>query len=231
MSDLSARLALPYLAPAQAQAQKHVTHNEALARLDLLVQLAVESFGAEAPPGAGWVFVAPRPGWIALGLADGRLRRFDGSAWEAVVPATDNLEGVGIGTASDAVNRLAVVAPATLLSHAGAGHQLKLNKAAAADTASLLFQTGWSGHAEMGTSGTDDFAIKLSADGSAWTDALVLHAATGAVSGAAVQGSATDTGPGKLALAQHAYGPDNLVGTVSEAAWPTARRSCRPPAP
>ena len=48
MSDTSARLALPYLMPSQAQ--KHVTHNEALRKLDVLVQLTVEVFDAATPP-------------------------------------------------------------------------------------------------------------------------------------------------------------------------------------
>ena len=43
-------LALPYIEAAQAQ--KHVTHNEALDRLDLLTQLAVESRTLTAPPGS-----------------------------------------------------------------------------------------------------------------------------------------------------------------------------------
>ena len=242
MSDLSARLALPFLAPAQAQ--KHVTHNEALARLDMLVQLVVEAFDAETPPatpaigavwalgvapsgdwagqsglaawdGVAWVFVAPQPGWVALARAEGRLMRFDGAGWVPALAQTDGLDGIGIGTAADAVNRLAVAAEATLLSHDGAGHRLTLNKAATTDTASLLFQTGWSGRAEMGTAGSDAFAIKLSADGAAWTDALILDPATGAASGASVQNAATDTTPGRLALASHVYGPGNLVGPVS----------------
>ena len=45
---------------------------------------------------------------------------------------------LGINAAADATNRLSVGAAATLLSHAG-GHQLKVNKATAADTASFLF--------------------------------------------------------------------------------------------
>lgn len=69
--------------------------------------------------------------------------------------------------------------PATLLNHAGSGHQLKLNKAVASDTASLLFQTGFGGRAEMGTSGSDDFAVKVSADGATWSVALEADAATG----------------------------------------------------
>ncbi|MFC3119936.1 DUF2793 domain-containing protein [Jhaorihella thermophila] len=48
MTDLSPRLGLPYLLPSQAQ--KHVTHNEALRLLDALVQLTVESFEALTPP-------------------------------------------------------------------------------------------------------------------------------------------------------------------------------------
>jgi hypothetical protein len=84
---------------------------------------------------------------------------------------------VGIGATADATNRLAVAAPATLLTHAGAGHQLKLNKAAPGDTASLLFQTGWSGRAEMGTAGNDSLSIRVSADGAAWATALTVAAA------------------------------------------------------
>ncbi|MFU8776504.1 MAG: DUF2793 domain-containing protein, partial [Roseovarius sp.] len=61
MSDVSARLDLPFIAPSQAQ--KHVTHNEAVQRLDLLVQMALDGFDATEPP------VAPEVGArYALGL-------------------------------------------------------------------------------------------------------------------------------------------------------------------
>ncbi|KKM25255.1 hypothetical protein LCGC14_1596850, partial [marine sediment metagenome] len=50
MSDVSANLTLPFLQPSQAQ--KHVTHNEALQRLDLLVQLSVLDRDLTAPPGS-----------------------------------------------------------------------------------------------------------------------------------------------------------------------------------
>jgi streptogramin lyase len=86
-----------------------------------------------------------------------------------------------VAATADAVNRLTVAAPATLLNHAGSGHQLKLNKATVADTASLLFQTGFSGRAEMGTAGTDAFGIKVSANGSVWFMALEADGATGRV--------------------------------------------------
>ena len=48
MSDLSPILSLPLLQASQAQ--KHVTHNEALMQLDLLVQLTVADRTRTAPP-------------------------------------------------------------------------------------------------------------------------------------------------------------------------------------
>lgn len=101
-------LALPLLAPAQAQ--KHVTVNEALVRLDGLAQLRLQSTSETTPPaaldglayavpsgalnewngqegsvaiasGGGWVFVPARRGWRALVLDAGALAIFDGSDW------------------------------------------------------------------------------------------------------------------------------------------------------
>lgn len=243
MSDVSAVLSLPYILPSQAQ--KHVTHNEALARLDLAVQLAVIARDVADPPAspaqgdrylvpagasgawAGqdgriavydmntWGFQTPVAGWTARVLSEDAQIRFDGTGWLTGAGVLE-AETLGVGGAADAVNRLCNVAPATLLTHAGAGHQLKINKAGATETASLLFQTGWSGRAEMGTTGSDAFAIKVSADGAAWTTALSLDGATGIASGAAVQGSPTDTTAGRLARADYAYGPGNLLGAVAQ---------------
>ena len=47
MAD-TASLALPLLAAAQAQ--KHITHNEALILLDAVAQIAVRAVGQNAPP-------------------------------------------------------------------------------------------------------------------------------------------------------------------------------------
>ncbi|RZJ05113.1 MAG: DUF2793 domain-containing protein [Brevundimonas sp.] len=63
--DNSARLELPYLAAGQMQ--KHVTLNEALTRLDALVQTAVVSRTAtaqpaSAPDGALWILPAGATG-------------------------------------------------------------------------------------------------------------------------------------------------------------------------
>ena len=205
MSDISPRLELPLLQPAQAQ--KHVTHNEALRMLDILVQLTVEEFDATTPPGSpverqiyaigagatgawfgtagllavyvdgAWQYHVPAQGWAATRRGTAEMRIFDGSGWTGIsgaVASTEDLTGVGVNAVSDLTNRLSVSAPATLLSHEGFGHQLKINKAAVADTASVLFQTAFSGRAEFGLAGNDDFSIKLSADGSTWDEAVRL---------------------------------------------------------
>lgn len=208
MSFWSANLKLPYMAAAQAQ--KHVTHNEALELLDAIVQLTVKAFDATTPPllanegdvwaiGSGavnewaghdgelsvssngtWLFIEPRTGWRAANESD--LRIYDGGAWiKPALPELQNLPGVGVGTSYDAGNPLSVSGAATLLSHEGSGHQLKINKAATVDTASMLFQTGWSGRAEFGTVGSDDFAMKVSPDGTAWFTALTLAGTSGRV--------------------------------------------------
>ena len=246
MANTTARLGLPTLAPSQAQ--KHVTHNEALQLLDRLTQLVLAGLESETPPAVpeagechalglaptgawagqagqlaqwvdpAWQFTTPQEGWCAWDAGTARLVVWQAGAWAPVLPDLDNLERVGIGTAADGTNRLAVSADAVLLSHDGAGHQLKINKASAGETGSLLYQSGWSGHAEMGLTGDNDFHLKVSPDGSTWTEALVVDATSGHVSGAAVQASATDVTPGRLARADHAYGPGNLVGGVSEAA-------------
>jgi hypothetical protein len=52
----------------------------------------------------------------------------------------------------------------------------------AADTASVLFQTGFSGRAEMGLAGSDDYSFKVSPDGSSWFDAIVIDGTNGEVS-------------------------------------------------
>ena len=211
MSDTSPLLSLPYIQAAQAQ--KHVTHNEAIELLDAVTQLSLEAIDAVSPPttaaegqawavgagasgawasragdlaawrGGGWLFITPQTGWVAWDKTTAALYVWTPTGWisQSVTPGFNNLSGVGINATSDSTNKLAVAADATLLSHDGTGHQLKINKAGATDTASLLYQTNWSGRAEMGLAGNDDFAIKVSADGTTFTDALRIDAATGEV--------------------------------------------------
>jgi hypothetical protein len=115
----TAKLGLPLVAPAQAQ--KHVTVNEGLTRLDALVQLSLVTIGETVPPSSpaegeahgvgtpatglwsgqdgnlaifangGWVFLAPQAGW--QGWSGGTRVQFDGVEW---------IEGAGALSANGA---------------------------------------------------------------------------------------------------------------------------------
>lgn len=130
-----------------------------------------------------WRFAAANKGW-RLWVEDEELFLiYTGATWHDItaIASLQNMTLLGVNTSADTGNRLAVSSPAVLFTHAGNGAQLKVNKHAAADTASLLYQTNYSGRAEMGLAGDDDFHIKVSADGSSWLEAITINGATGAV--------------------------------------------------
>lgn len=225
------RLALPMLAAAQAQ--KHVTLNEALAALDALVHLSVSDRDRAAPPaapaegdrhlvapgasgawagrrgtvavfdGGSWRFHAPRAGWILHVEAEKRLLVHDGTAFAPLPGAFGTL---GVNAAPDAFNRVAIAAANVLLTDEGAGLRFKVNKTGAGDTASYLFQTGWSGRAEFGLVGGDDFKLKVSPDGAAWTEALSVDRASGATRLKSL------TLEGKLAVSEGGTGASTAAG-------------------
>ena len=109
----SPRLNLPYIA--QSQAQKEITHNDALNLLDVTTQTSVIAIdftppgspangdlyiiGGDTATGAwegqenlltgyydGWIFVTPQQGWRAFNQADGTTYIFDGADWVAEAP-------------------------------------------------------------------------------------------------------------------------------------------------
>ncbi|MGL4242272.1 MAG: DUF2793 domain-containing protein [Beijerinckiaceae bacterium] len=198
------RLKLPFLAAGQAQ--KHVTLNEGLSTIDQLVQLSAEAMDVTTPPPApvegyccvpqaaatgafagrggqvavfvdgAWVFHAPQGGWRCWNRALQRLEVYDGAGWRPVMP--DQVERLGINTPASTSNRLAVSSAASLFSHdAGGDHRIVVNKAASGGTAALLLQTGFSGRAEIGLTGSDTLAVKVSANGASWTEALCIDSA------------------------------------------------------
>ncbi|MBJ6126186.1 DUF2793 domain-containing protein [Microvirga splendida] len=212
-------LALPLIAAAQAQ--KHVTHNEALASLDALVQLAVKERNRTAPPAAPeegdrflvgangtgafagqegrialfdlglWRFFSPRAGWRAYVENEDLVVVFDGAEWKTFGSVPDeihNLQRLGIGTNADALNRLSAKLNAALFAalnaeEGGSGDlRFVLNKSAEANVLSQLYQRGFSGRAETGLIGNDDFSIRVSPDGAQWRDALMIDRRTGIAS-------------------------------------------------
>lgn len=122
MSDNTTNLLLPYILAAQAQ--KHVTHNEALRILDGLVQLSVLDRDLTAPPGSPadgdrhivasggtgdwtgwdlnvalftdgtWLRLPPRAGWRAWVENEGLLLVCDGAGWIGTTPA--DLQNLGL---------------------------------------------------------------------------------------------------------------------------------------
>ena len=212
-------LGLPYIDAAQSQ--KHVTHNEALRGLDMVVHLSVLSRNVLSPPilpGAdtryligtaatgvfagydgyvaafqdgAWSFKAPQTGWRIYVEAEFSVLVFDGSVWRDLgwaIHALDNLTRCGVGTAADVINPLSAKLNAALFTARGVAEsgtgdmRFKLNKEAVTNVLSQLYQTNYSGRAEIGLIGNDHFHIKVSSDGAVWKDALDVDPASGAVS-------------------------------------------------
>jgi hypothetical protein len=210
MSD-TPLIGLPLLEASQAQ--KHVTHNEALLRLDAVLHLAVISRALAAPPASpadgdrylvaasatgdwlghsghiafreagAWRFAIPKAGWRLWVAAESLFLLFDGTLWIDLQDFDElqNMELLGVNTTADVANRLAVSSGGVLFNHAGTDARVKINKNAAGDTASLLYQTGFSGRAEFGLTGDDDFHVKVSPDGSAWNEGFIINHTSGLV--------------------------------------------------
>lgn len=213
--DTSTNLNLPYIAAAQAQ--KHVTHNEAIRSLDAVVQLSVADRDLTAPPASpadgvryliaspatgawinqdgniaarqdgAWMFYQPRVGWLIWVEDEAAIIVRSETSWiELTAFASGMVNQLGIHASADATNRLAVKSDAVLFSHddstPGTGSIYhKINKSSASHTASVLFQTGYSGRAEFGLTGNDNFHVKVSADGSTWKNALIVDATSGTI--------------------------------------------------
>ncbi|MEC9343857.1 MAG: DUF2793 domain-containing protein [Pseudomonadota bacterium] len=246
--DRTPNLDMPFILPSQAQ--KHVTHNEALASLDALVQLAVHDRNRTEPPldpapgdrhivadgatGAwaghdgevavladgAWLYLAPREGWIAWIGDENMPVVHDGTEWTALgssLSSLNNLSLLGIGTTADAANPLSARLNSALLTARETGEggdgdlRLSANKQAPAGTVSHLLQSGYSGRAEFGLLGDDDFSLKVSADGAAWTEALRVDRATGAISFPA--GISAPGGWRERLAADRAYHVDAATGS------------------
>ncbi|HEY1961007.1 MAG TPA: hypothetical protein VGG69_01205, partial [Rhizomicrobium sp.] len=118
---------------------------------------------------------------VAYVADEQKLIVFNGTTWldYASLLALQNVPELGVNATADSTNKFTVASAAVLFDNIGAGVQAKLNKNAAADTASLLYQTNFSGRAEIGLTGDDNFHFKVSPDGSTFYEALTLNRNTG----------------------------------------------------
>ena len=223
--ELSPRLSLSYVLPAQAQ--KHVTVNETFRRLDALVQLHILSRSVAAEPSApveGDAYILPSSptGAVWDTYAAGSIAVFQDGAWAEILPSagtrgwlgdeasliifdgttwsllstgeggggsgsSETAQRFGVNTSADDTNRLSVKSDAVLVSHddvtPGTGDvRFNINKAGSANTASYLFQSDFSGCAELGLVGNDNFSIKVSPDNfSSSVDAITIDKVNGYV--------------------------------------------------
>lgn len=134
----------------------------------------------------GWHYYTATDGMLAWDGSTQKLMVYASGVWDPLDQAPSlmqNAELLGVKTEADTTNRLAVKSDAALFSHADAGSdvRVKLNKASASATASFLFQSAWSGRAEVGLAGDDDLAIKVSPDGATWHNAMSIDRQTGHV--------------------------------------------------
>ena len=209
MPDTTTILSLPHILPAQAQ--KHVTHNEALRLLDVMVQLSVMDATLGVPSGipvlgdrhiikaptsgawaghanevalwngTAWEFFVPQAGWRAWVVADQRVMVFTGTAWTDPTPASAEYDQLGVGMAANTTQVLAVEGPASLFTTAGGGHQLAINRTTGVYSATLAFQTSQTTRAEIGNAGSGDLTVKVSPDGSSFFTAMTVDKDNGRI--------------------------------------------------
>lgn len=130
-----------------------------------------------------WQFHVPQAGWVLWDQGTSVQYVFDNAVWTKITPDLQNIstQTLGINAQADSFNRLSLSASASLLNHEGGDHRLTINRNTATDTASLVFQTDFSGTAEFGILGNSDFQIKTSLDGSNWNTPFAIKTDTGYV--------------------------------------------------
>jgi hypothetical protein len=248
MTDTTPRAGAPLLAAAQAQ--KHVTHNEALYQFDALLCARFLDRDLSAPPASpadgdaylvkatatgawagqdgriaycadgAWRFYTPFAGLVAYVSDEAASIVYDGAAWSAYGADGGSITAapmLGINATADSTNKLSVVSNAALFAGESTGDggtgdmRVMLSKDATGNTASVLYQDNFSGRAEIGLTGDDDFHFKISADGAAWQECLTLLSASGAVS--------LPQGNLKFPATQNLSSDPNTLDDYREGAW------------
>jgi hypothetical protein len=139
---------------------------------------------------SGWAEVAPTNGQIVHVADEAALIMRVDEAWVglgAALGELSHLTRLGVGAAADADNpflaRLNKALWTARPSDDGGDGDLRFtfNKSQEADVLSLLFQSGWSGRAELGLVGDDDLRLKVSPDGAVWRDVFSVDRHSGNV--------------------------------------------------
>jgi len=145
MVENTNRHQLPYIMAAQAQ--KHVTHNEALRKLDSLVNISFAEVGLDQPPAnavegsiyligqsplqewqnhageiacfcdGAWEFHSPFDGLQGFDLGTDQFIIYKAGQWQEIGGGSGEFDQVSINTQADPNNKLSVKADSVLLSH------------------------------------------------------------------------------------------------------------------
>jgi hypothetical protein len=152
---------------------------------------------------AEWCEISAQSGFRVWVADAGKVLVFDGQNWvdiSALITDLQNIDYIGVGTSADGANPFSAKLNAALWTarttdQGGTGDlRYTLNKEASNKALSLLFQSNYSGRAEIGLLGDNDFQIKLSDDGTNWhsvvkaTPEHINFSALGGVSVAAING-------------------------------------------
>jgi hypothetical protein len=137
-----------------------------------------------------WQFSVPQTGWVTFVADEGTLLVWNGTAWGdffSTVTAIQNLALLGIGATADSTNVLsaklnnALFAGKTVAEGGDGNLRYKLSKENSSKTLSFLLQDNYSGRAEIGLTGDDDFHFKVSPDGATWYEGIKIAAASGKI--------------------------------------------------
>lgn len=136
----------------------------------------------------GWTAVPTPPGLIAVVRDEAVVVVRDETGWTplgAWLGEAQGLRRLGLGTTADAANPLSAKLNAALVTARGSEEggdgdlRLTLNKQAAGDVLSLMFQSGYAARAELGLIGEDDLGLKTCDEAGVWRSVLRVDRATG----------------------------------------------------
>ncbi|WP_051242807.1 DUF2793 domain-containing protein [Stappia stellulata] len=143
----------------------------------------------------GWLYHMPRPGWSAVLKDEMQIVLWSGTDWlDLRALPIEFAQKFGVNASVSDYERFAVSSPSSLFNHQGDSHRLKINKMGPGDTASIVFQTGYSGLAEMGLAGSNSFQLKVSADGVTFLNAMSVDGAGGDVDFSLANGGGVQIG-------------------------------------
>lgn len=130
-----------------------------------------------------WDYIYPNNGFLAYLENEKQYLSFFDNLWNYLPIQNSifqNLPMIGIGTNADQNNPISAkinnaLFSAKYINENGNGNiKYILNKETTSKTASFIFQNNWSGRAEFGLIGDDNFAFKTSVDGNVWQSAFSI---------------------------------------------------------